>query len=241
MRSARSLFVCTMIGLVLLPALAAAGPITGLYDSADMGTGGVLLTGRASTWRSGVNSGLPHVLHAQSWNGSVLGAQWDISCAVENTNFSYVDNRVNGVGTIVYTSTFQGGTLTLYAGGWPWGDGVAMLGTTMLYTTVYYNMSGGVSRPWRSVVNGDTSGMFAGGCMMTFGIANGSGVGETSSLLPSLQKPADYPVFLDGTCGPAASDKLFGTWGTVITITMWIDCTVGVEGSTWGAIKELYR
>jgi hypothetical protein len=226
-----------MIGLIIVPVVASAGPITGIYDSTDMGTGGVLLTGRASTWRPGVNSGLPHVLHAQSWNGSVLGAQWDISCAVENTNFTYVDNRVNGVGTIVYTSTFQGGTLTLYAGGWPWGDGVATLGTTMMYTTVQYNMIGGVSTPVRSVVNGNTAGTFVGGCMMTFGIANGLGAGET----PYAVKPATYPTFLDGSCGPAAPSLQWGTWGSVITITMWIDCTVGVEGSTWGAIKELYQ
>jgi hypothetical protein len=234
MKSARVILVCLVIGIVT-SSLAAAGPIGGIYNSTDMG--GVFLTGRASTWRPGVNSGLPHVIHAQSWNGSALGTQWDISCAIENTNFVVQDNRIGGVGTVVYTSTFQGGTLTLFAGGWPWGDGVATLGTTTMITTVQYVLIGGVSTPVASVVNGNTSGNFVGGCTLTFIIGNGSGVGET----PYLQKPADYPVFLDGSCGPAASDVQYGTWGNVITITLGIYCPVSVEESTWGAIKDLYE
>ncbi len=235
MKSARLLFICLMGVLVIAPSLAIGGPIGGVYNSTDMG--GLLLTGRASTWRPGVNSGLPHVIHAQSWNGVALGTQWDISCAIENTNFLVQDNRVGGVGTIVYTSTFQGGTLTLYAGGWPWGDGVATLGTTTMITAVQYMMIGGVSTPVASVVNGYTSGAFVGGCTLTFAIGNGTGVGET----PYASKPSTYPTFLDGTCGPASPSLQYGTWGNVITITMGIYCPVGVDESTWGAIKELYR
>jgi hypothetical protein len=230
----RTLAIFALV-LFLIPAFAWAGPITGVYYSTDMG--GVFLTGRASTWRPGVNSGLPHVIHAQSWNGSALGTQWDISCAIENSNFLVQDNRVGGVGTIVYTSTFQGGTLTLYAGGWPWGDGVATLGTTTMVTAVQYILIGGVSTPVASVVNGNTAGQFAPGCTLTFMIGNGSGVGDT----PYFTKPVTYPTFLDGTCGTAASNLQFGTWGNVITITLGIYCPVSVDDSTWGAIKSLYR
>jgi hypothetical protein len=231
MKFAKVLLICSMIGLVIAPALASAGPITGIYRSTDMG--GVFLTGRASTWRPGVNSGLPHVIHAQSWDGSTLGTQWDISCGIENTNFTVQDNRVAGTGTVIYTSTFQGGTLTLYAGGWPWGDGVATLGTTTMITTVQFYMN----TPVASVVNGNTAGTFAPGCTLTFMIGNGSGMGET----PYMSKPATYPTFLDATCGPAASNLQYGTWGDVITITLGIYCPVGVDESTWGAIKELYQ
>ncbi|HVO76940.1 MAG TPA: hypothetical protein VMT60_03055, partial [Candidatus Bathyarchaeia archaeon] len=217
-----------------LPALVSAKPVTGIYRSTDLG--GQLLTGRASTWRPGVNSGLPHVLHMESWNG-VLGTQWEISCPTENTNFTVQDNRVGGNGTIVYTSTFQGGAFTFIAGGWPWGDGSGTLNTSTLITTVQYMMIGGVSTPVASVVNGNSSGVFADGCTLVFAIANGSGDGET----PYLQKPATYPTFLDGTCGPASGNAQFGTWGTVITITMGINCPVGAEGKTWGVIKDLYR
>jgi hypothetical protein len=231
MKFAKVLLICSMIGLVIAPALASAAPITGIYYSTDMG--GIFLTGRASTWRPGVNSGLPHVIHAQSWDGSTLGTQWDISCGIENTNFTVQDNRVAGTGTVIYTSTFQGGTLTLYAGGWPWGDGVATLGTTTMITTVQFYMN----TPVASVVNGNTAGTFAPGCTLTFMIGNGSGMGET----PYMSKPATYPTFLDATCGPAASNLQYGTWGDVITITLGIYCPVGVDESTWGAIKELYQ
>ena len=235
MRLPKSILVCSLIALLAVPALVSATPVGGIYYSTDLG--GQLLTGRASTWRPGVNSGLPHVLHAQSWDAANLGTQWDISCPTEPTNFVVQDNRVGGVGTIVYTSTFQGGTFTFYAGGWPWGDGTGTLGISTLITTVQYMMIGGVSTPVASVVNGNCAGVFVGGCTLVFAIANGAGAGET----PYLQKPASYPTFLDGTCGPASPSLQYGTWGSVITITMGISCPVGTEESTWGVIKELYR
>jgi hypothetical protein len=234
MRVAKLVLIGSMMVLVALPVLVSAGPVNGIYNSTDMG--GQLLTGRASTWRPGVNSGLPHVLHLQSWNGN-LGTQWDISCPTETTNFTVQDNRVGGVGTIVYTSTFQGGTFTFYAGGWPWGDGTGTLGTTTMVTTVQYILIGGVSTPVASVVNGNSAGLFVGGCTLVFAIANGSGVGET----PYASKPATYPTFLDGTCALAPVGQQYGTWGNVITITMMINCPVGTEESTWGVIKDLYR
>lgn len=221
--------------LVLLPLLAQAAPVTGIYRSTDLG--GALLTGRASTWRPGVNSGLPHVLHLQSWNGAGLGTQWDMSCAVETTAPLVQDNRIAGVGTIVYRSTYNGGVFNLYAGGWPWGDGTGTLYTTTLYTTVTYKMIGGVSTPVASVVNGDSSGLFQNGCMLSFVIANGAGIGET----PYFAKPADYPTFLDGTCAPASPSLQYGTWGNVLTITLGIDCLVGDERATWGGLKSIYR
>jgi hypothetical protein len=228
-------FTIIALALVFIATPLLAVPISGIYQSTDMG--GQLLTGRASTWRPGVNSGLPHVLHAQSWDGANLGLQWEINCAVEMNNFSVKDNRVGGVGTIVYTSTFQGGTFTFFAGGWPWGDGAGTLGTTTMVTTVQYILIGGVSTPVASVVNGNTTGTFIGGCTLVFAIGNGSGVGET----PYFQKPSNYPTFLDATCGPAAGNQQFGTWGSVITITMDIYCPISTDKSTWGAIKDMYR
>jgi hypothetical protein len=228
-----------LLALVALPLTVSAAPVGGIYNSTDLG--GVLLTGRASTWRSGINSGLPHVLHAQSWDGTALGTQWDVSCPTEPVNFVVQDNRVGGVGTIVYTSTFTGGTFTFYAGGWPWGDGTGTLGTTTLVTAVQYILIGSVSTPVAAVVNGNTSGFFSDGCFLTFAIANGSGVGETTSLDPSITKPATFPTFLDGSCGPAPANLQFGTWGTVLTITIGINCPVPTQHTTWGGMKSIYR
>jgi len=190
------LFTCIITAIVALPALAV--PISGTYTSTDLG--GQLLTGRASTWRSGVNSGLPHVLHAQSWNGSTLGTQWEINCPIEPTNFTVQDNRIGGVGTVVYTSFFNGGTFTFFAGGWPWGDGTGTLGTTTVISTVQYLMISGNSTPVASVVNTNTSGLFAGGCTLTFAIANGNGVGETPT-------PASRPTTRCFSMGPATRPR----------------------------------
>lgn len=227
------------LGLLFVSAVALAFPVGGIYTSTDLG--GTLLTGRASTWRSGINSGLPHVLHAQSWDGTTLGTQWEIRCPTENVNFIVQDNRVGGVGTIVYTSAFTGGTFTFFPGGWPWGDGTGTLGATTLITTVQYILVSGVSTPVAAVVNGNTSGAFVGGCELTFAIGNGTGVGETTSLNPLITKPAGYPAFLDGTCAPPPANQEFGTWGNVITITMGINCPTGVTQGTWGRIKTIYR
>jgi hypothetical protein len=181
-----------------------AAPVTGIYNATDLG--GQLLTGRASTWRSGINSGLPHVLHAQSWDGTTLGTQWEINCPTENANFAVVDNRVGGVGTVVYTSTFSGGTFTFFPGAWPWGDGSGTLNTTVIITTVQFINIGGNSTPVASVANGNTSGAFSNGCALTFAIGHGSGVGETSDVNPMV-KPATYPTFLDGTCGARGAER----------------------------------
>jgi hypothetical protein len=227
------------VSLLVAPAIAFAAPNAGTYTTTDIG--GQMLTGRASTWRPGINSGLPHVLHAQSWNGTTLGTQWELRCAVENNAFSVQDNRVGGVGTVVYTSQFTGGQFELFNTGGAWGDGVANLGTTVVITTVQFIMISGNSTPVASVVNANTSGDFGGGCTLTFAISNGVGVGETSSLNPSLVKPADYPVFQDASCAAAPANAQFGTWGTTITSTMRIDCSVPATSSTWGAVKNIYR
>jgi len=232
----RMLVVFALLGSLLLAVAAFAVPVPGTYHSTDLG--GQLLTGRASTWRTGINSGLPHVLHAQSWDGSALGTQWTVDCPVETDPFTVQDYRdANGTGTVVYTSIFNGGTFTLLSGSWPWGDGTGTLGTsTMISTVQFVNWI-----PVSSVVNGNLSGQFDTGETLTFAIANGVGVGETTDLDPSITKPADYPEFLDDSCGPAPSDQQFGSWGTVISITMRIDAAVGDDASTWSGVKALYR
>ena len=229
-------FALLALAMFALPAVAA--PINGIYTSTDLG--GQLFTGRASTHRTGINSGFPHVFNVQSWDGAALGTQWEFRCGQSNS-MSVVDNRVSGVGTIVYTSTYTGGTFAFYAGGWPWGDGTGTISSTTLVTTVQYINIAGNSTPVAAVVNGNSAGQFATGCALTFAIANGDGVGETTSLNPLLTKPATYPAFLDATCGLATPASQFGTWGNVRTITIGIDCATPAKGSTWGKIKTLYR
>ncbi len=233
----KRLFMLGLLSIiVLLPALAESAPILGTYQSTDLG--GQLLTGRASTWRPGINSGLPHVQHMQSWDDATLGLQWEVDCPVEPDPFTIVDNRdVNGTGLVIYTSTFFGGTFTFHPGSWPWGDGTGTLATTTIVSLVQFMNWIPVS----STASGSLTGTFATGEELSFSIANGVGVGETSSLYPSITKPADFPEFLDDTCGPAPAEQQFGTWGTVISITLMIGESVPTETDNWGTIKALYR
>ena len=224
----------TLLSLLCVSSAAMAAPVAGTYTTTDLG--GQLLTGRASTWRPTVNSGFPKVLHAQSWNGSILGTQWELRCAVENVGLApnvsgY--NAVTGTGVIIYTQNFTGGQFELFNTGGAWGDGVANLNTTTVVSTVQFvNFN-----PVASVVNANTSGDFGGGCTLTFAISNGVGVCET----PFCVKPADYPTFLDGSCSAAAPSAQFGTWGNTLTSTMRIDCVVPTSSSTWGSLKSMYR
>ena len=57
----------------------------------------------------------------------------------------------------------------------------------------------------------------------------------------SAPPQSNYPVFIDGTCAPASPTAQFGTWGNVITITMYIDCATPARPSTWGHVKSIYR
>jgi len=186
-----------VLALLLVCSQVTADPVTGTYHSTDIG--GQLYTGRASTWRTGINSGLPHVLHIQSWDGTTLGTQWEVLCPIEDTPFDVQDK-------------------------------------TLITTVQYVN---GI--PVASVVNGNTSGTFDNGALLVFAIGNGVGVGETTSLDPSITIPPDYPVFMDDTCNPAPDDKQFGTWGDVCSITMQIDATISTESETWGSIKSLFK
>lgn len=235
MRRSATTFLAVLATAALTATAVFAAPNTGTYQSTDLG--GQILTGRASSHRTGINSGLPHVLHAQSYNGT-LGTQWELSCATNNVGFGTTDLRDgNGTGVVIYTSAYTGGTFEFFNTGGAWGDGVATLGTTTIISTVQFVNN----IPVASVVNGNTSGVFAGGCALTFGIGNGVGVGETTSLNPAITKPADYPTFIDGSCAPAGAGQQFGTWGTVITLTVAIDCATPAKSSTWGAVKSLYR
>ncbi|MDI6808925.1 MAG: hypothetical protein QME66_08095 [Candidatus Eisenbacteria bacterium] len=208
-----------------------ADPITGIYNSTDLG--GALLTGRNTTSRACINTcgGIGDVFNVTSWNGAALGTQWTAVCGIETTPYTVKDDRVGGTGPVTYTSSFNGGTFNLNPG--PWGSGSGTLNTTLVISTVQFVMIGGVSTPVASRANVTSSGMFEGGCTLTFVIANGIGVGETPMI-----RPAAYPPFIDTSCEPT---RIYGTWGDVSQITMSIDCGTPAESQSWGAVKSLYR
>jgi hypothetical protein len=235
-RSIPILALVTCFSALAASVALAAGPIPGLYRSIDLG--GAVLLGRASqSWAQPLNAqnGVSDVYNAQSWNGSVAGTQWVFRCGIQPAAQLVQDNRDgSGTGAVIFTNTFSGGTFWLSRFG-PWGDGIndltGTVGTTREIVTVTY-VSG---IPFESRINMDAAGLFDGSsCVLRFVISNGVGGGDTD-LLP---KPADYPDFLDTACGP---NRIFGSWGDVKDIAMYIDCPVDTHRSTWGKVKQLYR
>lgn len=225
----KALVTTILAGFLLAPAAFAANPNPGTYQSTDLG--GSLLTGRAATSRTGVNTGPNYILNTESWNGLALATQWWMRCA-SSPGYT-VNNQLdgNGTGVIIYSSTFTGGRFHFEPGPWAAAAVEGNLTSVTTNTTVQYvNFA-----PVASVVNGHATGMFDGGCALTFVIANGVGVCETPYC---PVKPADYPAFLDPNCDPT---RMYGTWGNVITITMNIDCATPARPTTWGQLKTIYR
>lgn len=216
--------------LALVPSLAAADPVPGTYTSTDLG--GPLLTARTSTSRPFVNSGLPQVFHAKSWDGVALGTQYTFACGIQSTAFvpdSSLYDAGTGNGTIRYHQEFNGGTFSFNPG--PWGDGNGTIALSVVDIQVTF-----VSfLPVTSRANIVTTGTFSNGCALRYAVGNGIGVCETPFCATI---PADYPAFLDPTCLPT---RQFGTWGQVSQIQMNIDCATPAHQGTWGQLKTRYR
>ena len=230
--------ILAALAIELVPLLALAQPVTGTYTSAFQG--GNVFIGRSSVARQGVNSGNPKIFHGQSWNGANLGTQWEIACGIETTDTppDYSGyNQMTGTGFIVYTQTFNGGTLTLYPdANVGWGSGTATLGVTEVISHVFVQNF----VPVTSTFSAHTSGTFNAPdntCILTFALGNGFGKGET----PYLSKPADYPTFLAADCSPADAAHQFGVWGDTNDLILNIYCPVATQQATWGHLKSLYR
>lgn len=237
MRSALriTLLAVALLIVVAVPALAAE-PTPGIYQSTDLG-GNVLLGRGTQSWLAPLNAnhGVQDVFNSRSWDGATLGTQWVFECGVQPAAQTVVDNRdMSGNGTVVFTNTFDGGVFWLSKAG-PWGDAVNDLTGTINITTSIVTVVYVTNVPVQSRLNIDSSGQFDGSdCVLRFVIANGIGGGDTD-LLP---KPAGYPAFLDTDCN---GTRQYGSWGDINQVTLLIDCPVPVNGSTWGAVKTLYR
>ncbi len=143
------------------------GSATGTYTSVDYGSGSQnVLMGRGSNARPVVDSGVNNVFNSASWDGAALAAQWVFSCGVSTSQTSQ-DNRVNGIGTVVYTTNYSGGTFWLSKDG-PWGDGsvdfTGTINSLIRITTLQYAADYTVT----VTENINTSGNFDGSnCLMT--------------------------------------------------------------------------
>jgi hypothetical protein len=230
-----------LVLLVLSAASAVAGPpIPGTYTSIDQ-AGGTILLGRASeSWPdSGAGGQMGNTQHGESWDGTTLGTQWEVSCPAICVAPIVLSNTVDSTGTgqIIYQTGYCGGTITLRGTGEAWGGGDAVYTATIQsYTDITtYQFSGGV--PVGAVTNVNLVASFDGydNCL-EFAIGNGLAVNSTDY----TSFPSDYPCLLDpGTC---LCGRTRGGWGDVSGITLTIrGCAVPTEKTTWGRIKARYE
>jgi hypothetical protein len=220
--------------LLLVPTLVLAGqPTPGTYTSTDIG--GLMLTGRFSESFVGGGPGqLGNTIHAQSFDGAVLGTQWSLSCvSIAAPPVVQSDTRdANGTGFVTYVTDYDEGEFVLEANG-PWGDG------SQDYTGVVVTFQNTSSHQYFEnqliavVSNVNIFGTFDGFAdCMEFVISNSATLGSAPD-----PKPADYPEFMDPSCG---FPPLFGAWGDVPSITLTItgDCAVDGETSSFGTLKS---
>lgn len=230
-------YVILAAAIAMAAAAALAGvPVQGTYYSYDM-PGGTFNTGRFSeSWVDpGEHGQFGNTINAQSWNGSVLGAEWKLWCpSIQTAPVLVSDTRVNGTGEVTWRTVYSGGHFFLGAAG-PWGDEDygGDLVNFVVVTTYQYDL--GVLLGVRSNVT--SMGLIDGytDCM-EYTINNAAFFGTTN--MGPL--PAGYPAFLDEYCGEGLWVR--GGWGSATQIAIRIrgDCNVGTETSTWGEIKSLF-
>jgi hypothetical protein len=224
---------------LLLPALAMAGaPLPGNYTSTDIG--GSLLVGRYTEgWAAGGGGLLAGAtLNCASWDGGSLGTQWRYWCGTQVGNSVLLINTVNaqGNGNRTYASTYVGGYFWLSGTG-PWANGDAAYPGVMESYVEYETLQYSNWIPIGAITNVQMSAHFDNyptECM-GYDMGNGLRVSDTNLGQPA---PANYPQFLDTNCnaGPTA-----GACWNFFTITLSIvDCAVGTEERTWGAVKSMY-
>jgi hypothetical protein len=235
MRNAILISILTVVLLVGAASVYAGPPINGTYKS----TLGQFDEGReASSWAAGggfLSTG--GILHAESWDGVGLGADWKIVCPQVVSVVLIVD-LVNGAGNgqRIYQIDYSGGYITLGGPGTPWNGGdpsyTGLIDTYTEIRTVQYVSNVKVGSVSDHAVSAHLQG-YTQSCM-TWGIGNGAWLGESPAA-----KPAGYPAYLDSSCNPAA---LSGHWGSITDLTLSITgCAVGTENATWGKVKSLYR
>ncbi len=185
--------VAALFAIVMtLPTAVSADPVPGMYTSAlRPGAHPGVQLGHMSVSRQFPNSGNPKIFHGQSWNGSVLGAQWEFRCGVETASVPPVFGPGYDFGTntgyVTYNQTFDGGTFSLYADpAVGWGSGNGTLNTTSVATQVY--LMNGI--PLSASFTGVTTGHFDIGC--THDLRDGEWLRGRGDERPALSHQAGH-------------------------------------------------
>ncbi len=227
----KSLAIALVITTLAIPAFAGP-PLNGTYKSSL----GDFDEGRESTsWLGGGFLSTGNVLHAQSWDGSTLGGDWEILCPQVVTVTLLVDMVSGGNGQRIYRIDYAGGFLKLGGAG-PWAGGdlsyFGPLDTCVEIRTIIFADDVKVG----SVSDHSVSGHFNGYSQtcLTVAIGNGVWLGESPTVTP-----ANYPTNNDTSCNPTASS---GHFGDITDLTLSITgCSLSAQSATWGSVKAMYR
>jgi hypothetical protein len=223
----RLLLTLLLVSLIAVPVMAGP-PATGIFAPID---------GRFSESWNPTEGQIGNTLNAASWNGSVLGGQWLLSCpAIFAVPTLQSDERdVDGTGDVVWATTYVGGTYMFSKNG-PWGDGTEDYAGTVTFTNVVsthqYFMGTRIAVRSNVTVKGEFT--LYGGCFV-YTLSNVAilGVGAL---------PADHPEYINSSCVAWGT----GAYGSVTDISLIIydrtstECTIPVRETTWGHVKSLY-
>jgi hypothetical protein len=224
-----------VVAVLALAVSAQAGPpVNGVYKS-DLGQ---MLEGRFSEcWVGGGQGQLGNTVHGQSWDGTLLGTNWEVACPYIQMPPQLISDNVdgNGNGTRTYRTRYFGGTFRLSGTG-AWAGGDAFYGGDL--DSYVHNTTFTIVNwvPQSYVTNVQLYGYIDGYTQcMQISIANAMSEGYGP-------QQADFPVYLNGPAACAPATGLIGEYGHVHCITLVIlHCETGADNTSWGAVKSLYR
>jgi hypothetical protein len=251
------IFVCAVLGVARSASAAGYPLLVGTYKTQN----GTVEPGRATeSWPSDGGSGEPgkllqagsivaaggegqigNLIWAESWDGSVLGANWTLTCPQISgpPNLIY-DGVVGGNGQRIYSTPYGGGALWLSGAG-AWGGGAPYYLATLTSFTVIATKQYVGGQVVGVVSNINLMGSFEGeGQCFTMAISNAELVGMTGN--PYLPPPTSGWPALHGP-GECSLIGSHGTYWDVHDVTLSIlgSCTTPGQTSTWGRVKSLYR
>ena len=238
-KAAMTVMVAAAALTVFTCAAWAQGPIEGTYKSIDLG--GPMNLGRNTvSWSApGGRLAVDNTVNAESWDGSVLGAQWKIFCTSISSPPVLLWDSVdaNGSGAKAWLISHSGGFVWFARGGpWDGGDGPyngfidAFTRTTIIHF-VDFEVTGAVS-----TINMEATIVgFVSSCFSLL-VANIVELGATGT----GTLPLNYPAFLAPDCNETPT---LGWWGDITGVTLnVVDCSIiPVEHKTWGGIKQRYE